>query len=144
MEKITEFCHTGDLEVFHNVLLKYVPKRIAFRYEGTVARTVLAALDNNTNVGRKQATTISGEKRWKLQRSKASHQFVVKKINDPKEFTFRTDLLNATLDMHKSGSETEQSAIKIPVLARNSIGRGEKPFKTEAIEGLISRLGKNE
>ena len=34
LQKLTDFCHTGYLEVFHNVLLKYAPKRQHFSYEG--------------------------------------------------------------------------------------------------------------
>ena len=36
LRQLTRFCHTGDLEVFHNMLLKYCPKRQHFHYEGTI------------------------------------------------------------------------------------------------------------
>lgn len=84
--------------MFHNVLLKYVPKRLAFSYEGTVTRTMLAALDNNTNIGREQAETRDGNKMWKLQWSKGSQTFVVKKVKSAKDFTFREELLTATME----------------------------------------------
>lgn len=32
--QITEFCHTGSLEIFHSVLLKYCPKRQHFPHAG--------------------------------------------------------------------------------------------------------------
>lgn len=32
--KLAQFCHTGNLEVFHSMLLKYLPKRQHFTYEG--------------------------------------------------------------------------------------------------------------
>ena len=47
MEKITKFCHTGNIEVFHSFLLKYCPKRQYFPYETMKARLMLAALDWN-------------------------------------------------------------------------------------------------
>ena len=55
MEKLTEFHHTGALEVFHSLMLKYLPKRKHFTYSGMLARTQLAALDHNHNCSRAQA-----------------------------------------------------------------------------------------
>ena len=49
MEKLSEFYHTGALEVFHSLMLKYLPKRKPFTYSGMLARTQLAALDHNHN-----------------------------------------------------------------------------------------------
>lgn len=40
---------TGQLEVFHNALLKYCPKRLHFEYQSMQARTMLAIMDNNEN-----------------------------------------------------------------------------------------------
>ncbi|KAL7381559.1 hypothetical protein ABVT39_007691, partial [Epinephelus coioides] len=54
---MTHFKHTGSVEVYHNVMLKYLPKRLHFGYDTMVARTQLAILDNNYNVGREQAVT---------------------------------------------------------------------------------------
>ncbi|XP_033107957.1 uncharacterized protein LOC117109688 [Anneissia japonica] len=95
MSMITKFCHTGN---FHNIMLKYVPKRIAFSYEGMVARTMLAALDNNNNVGRRQSTDSMGEKQWKVQWSKRTKSFVVKQVVDLKDYSFRKELTDASLD----------------------------------------------
>ena len=65
--KLSDFCHTGILEVYHSVLTKYCPKRQHFSYRGMVAQTQLAALDHNHNTERNQATTATGkEKRYKL------------------------------------------------------------------------------
>ena len=52
---VTDFCHTGKIEVYHSLMLKYCSKREHFScmYKGMVARTQLAALDNNANTGRK-------------------------------------------------------------------------------------------
>lgn len=46
----------GSLEVFHNVTLKYAPKRLHFAYDSMRARTELAIIDHNMNIGRKQKT----------------------------------------------------------------------------------------
>jgi hypothetical protein len=60
MEKLTEFRHTGELEVFHSLMLKYLPKRKHFSYRSMLARTQLAALDHNHNFNRVQAVVKSG------------------------------------------------------------------------------------
>lgn len=34
LEKLTRFCHTGSLEVYHSVYNKYMPKRQHFSFSG--------------------------------------------------------------------------------------------------------------
>ena len=46
---------------FHAVLLKYVPKRLHFDEISYIARTRLAILDWNFNVGRPRKTNVAGE-----------------------------------------------------------------------------------
>ncbi|CAH2293317.1 PREDICTED: uncharacterized protein LOC100485380 [Pelobates cultripes] len=53
---LVHFCHLGSLEVFHSLVLKYRPKRVHFTMDGMVARTQLAVLAHNANIGREQAT----------------------------------------------------------------------------------------
>ena len=53
--------HTGELEVFHSALLKYMPKRQHFSYMGMKERAHLAVMEHNENiVKRSQATTSTG------------------------------------------------------------------------------------
>jgi len=58
---LTGFHHTGALEVFHSLLLKYCPKRQHFSYVGMQGHIELAILDHNYNTNRKQATTKEGK-----------------------------------------------------------------------------------
>lgn len=62
MEQMTLFKHAGQLEVFHNALLKYCPKHIHFEYAAMQARTMLAIMDHNENhtTRQDQATTAAG------------------------------------------------------------------------------------
>ena len=60
IKMLTGFQHTGALEVFHSLLLKYCPKRQHFSYIGMQACIELAILDHNYNTNRKQATTKKG------------------------------------------------------------------------------------
>ena len=52
---VTDFCHTGKIEVYHSLMLKSCSKRehFSYMYKVMVARTQLAALDNKANTGRK-------------------------------------------------------------------------------------------
>lgn len=47
LQRVNLFCHTGQLEVFHSLLLKYAPKRQYFPYDAMKAKLYLAALDWN-------------------------------------------------------------------------------------------------
>ena len=86
IEKLTEFCHTGELEVYHSEYLKYCPKREHFSHKGMVARAQLTALDHNANCGRKQAVVQSGPRagqaRYKVTFPKAQKQWVAKPIKE--------------------------------------------------------------
>ena len=92
-------CHTGNLEVYHSVQTRYVPKRQHFSYRGMVARTQLAALDHNANNGRQQATVTrganQGELQYKLVFPKHTKEWVAKPIIMEKP---SRDYLNPILD----------------------------------------------
>lgn len=58
------FHHTGDLENFNSLGNKYRAKGYVFGYDGMVARTALACIDHNSNIGREQVCwDYSGEHR---------------------------------------------------------------------------------
>ena len=61
MKKFSGFHHTGSLEVFYSLLLKYCPKRQHFSYVGMQARIELAILDHNYkthNENKQQQKTV--------------------------------------------------------------------------------------
>ncbi|KAJ8048791.1 THAP domain-containing protein 1 [Holothuria leucospilota] len=101
LKHVTQACHTGSLEVFHNVLLKYCPKRLHFTYPTMLGRLQLAVLDHNLNVGRKQATvskqsTQSGSKgslRYKYCYSKAAKEWISKPIMEGKSYEHLCEML---------------------------------------------------
>ena len=68
LAKLTEFHHTGQLESYHSLMTKYVPKREHFSYNGMVARTQLAILNHIANTTRSQTEVkkgaCQGEKRY--------------------------------------------------------------------------------
>ena len=79
-----------------------MPKRLSFSYKGMKARSMLAVMDNNFNIGRNQATTAKGAKRWVAHWSKTTNKFVAKKVYEPKRYSFRVDLMQATLQRLQS------------------------------------------
>ncbi|XP_040182415.1 uncharacterized protein LOC120915727 [Rana temporaria] len=50
IERLTLFCHTGNLEIFHSTALKYKPKSNHFFMDAMVARTQLSILEHNSNL----------------------------------------------------------------------------------------------
>ncbi|CAG2187304.1 unnamed protein product [Mytilus edulis] len=78
--QLSEFCHTGNLEVYHSLMLKYCPKRQEFDYDQMVTRTTLAVIDHNLNQNRDHKINKNGEKAYKLVCPKATGQWVVKPV----------------------------------------------------------------
>ena len=66
----TEFRHSGNLEVFHSVYLKFCPTRLHFSLSGMIARTELAILHFNSSVTEPYATNRLGKQIYKQQYSK--------------------------------------------------------------------------
>lgn len=135
MKLVTEFHHTGNLEVYHSMMLKYCPKRQHFSYEGMVARTQLAALDNNNNCTREQAVIQHGESKGSLRYNvvfpKVRKTWVVKPIKQLKTYSYLDDMMERVL----KGDEVCKST----PFAKN-IATKPKPNKSAAIASHISRF----
>ena len=93
IECLSQFCHTGSLEVFHSVLDKYCPKRLHFTLEGMIARTQLAVLDYNCGSSNTQTTIKDGKQRHKQIFSKLTQSWVVRKISEKKRSRIHTRLI---------------------------------------------------
>lgn len=101
LEHIADFMHTGALEVFHNVVLKYAPKRLHFDYPQMIARLRLAALDHNYNTGRGFATvkepragsSAKGDVQYKKVFTKLQKEWVVKPVFEAKSYQFAKDMI---------------------------------------------------
>ena len=142
--KLTDFCHTGELEVYHSMLLKYCPKRQHFSYRGMLARTQLAALDNNENTGRQQATVQNGENegelRYKLAFPKSHKRWVVKPIKVAKSHGYLSEMVKDVIkSCEDGGTSTTQEH---PNLPRN-IASAPRPSKADLIAAHRSRFGRS-
>ena len=85
LKYLTDFNHTGTLEVYHSLYNKYSPKRLHFFYPVVIARAQLAVLDFNSRVGLAHRKNKQGDLQYKHQFSKITQSWVVKKIYERKE-----------------------------------------------------------
>ena len=108
-----------------------------------VAKTQLAALDNNANTGRSQAVIKSGERageaRYKLCFPKANKRWVVKPINEKKSYQFLSDLLSEVLSCVEQGNGAAQPLH--PHIPSN-IASEPAPSKSGAIRQHRSRFNR--
>ena len=143
LAKLTDFCHTGKIEVYHSMMLKYCSKREHFSYKGMVARTQLAALDNNANTGRNQAHIKEGERageaRYKLCFPKANKRWVVKPISEKKSFDYLAGLLSEVVKRVELGNAVAQP---MPVHLPKNIASKPAPTMADAIEQHRSRFNR--
>ena len=72
--------HTGNIEVYHSLLLKYCPKRLHFSHHGMITRSQLAVLHFNSIFSTEQAYTKDMTPHFKLHFSKVSQCYVVKPV----------------------------------------------------------------
>ena len=141
IEKLTEFCHTGEVEVYHSEQLKYCPKREHFSHKGMTARTQLTALDHNANAGRKQAVVQtgehSGEARYKVSFSKAQKQWAVKPIKEKKSYAQVERLMDDVVTACQIGRvEPELEELNLP----KNISGTAAPSKQELVQAHRSRF----
>ena len=141
--KLTDFCHTGNIEVYHSMMLKYCSKQEHFSYKGMVARTQLAALDNNANTGRGQAEVQSGqhagEGRFKVCFPKAHKRWVVKPITQKKSYHHLSALLKKVLERCEGGNAVAEP---VPVALPHNIASVPAPSKEDLIMNHRSRFNR--
>ena len=69
---LTNFSHTGGVEVYNSLKSKFCSKRLHFGWHGMVARNQLAVLDFNSGNQCVQATIQENKNRFKLSFSKVT------------------------------------------------------------------------
>ena len=87
---LLEAIHTTNVEVFNNIIFKYLPKQYHFEYDHMVMGTYLAALDNNFNSERGQDTIKSGENigryKYKIAWKKTTQKHMARKVYQKKQY----------------------------------------------------------
>ncbi|KAK2177520.1 hypothetical protein NP493_584g00011 [Ridgeia piscesae] len=122
---LARFMHTGALEVYHALITKYAPKRQHFAYPQMLARTALAALDHNSNVGRSQArvrkpnaqSTEEGDLMYRCAFSKQTKQWVAKPIYTEKKYDYIKPMMEAAVQRKLSGEEGPTYTPAVPNIA---------------------------
>lgn len=94
MEQAKHFVHTGRLESYHNVRLKYIPKRIHLKYNGMYLRSILAILDHNYNTGK----NIIGNK---MVFSNTLRKYTIKNTYERSKTNWRKQIINMIEELFK-------------------------------------------
>lgn len=137
IRKLTRAMHTGPLECFHSALLKYTPKRQHFSYPVMLARTELAVMDHNANLGRDQATDKLGKPRFNVVYPKRSRTWIARPIYTPKTHEWREQLLTQVVAAKRSGTTLPQ--VDTSSLPTN-IALDPRPPKDSVVEQYQSRF----
>jgi hypothetical protein len=93
IQHCASFHHTGSLENYHNVRLKYLPKRISFNRATTAIKSMIAIIEVNTNIPESSAK----ERKMYAAYSKAQAGWGLKKTHTEKDYSYRTELMNNIL-----------------------------------------------
>src|SRR5664279_1566591 len=140
--QLSDFCHTGALEVYHSMLLKYAPKRLHFNYDGMQTRLQLAAIDHNYNVDRKVAKDKEGNPAVKQAYTKAKKHWILRNVYEGKQYTYIAEIMNniikRRLDLTIKMDDTSCN-ISLPVM-KETIAVIEKPSMEEAKAKKYSRI----
>ena len=138
--------HTGNLEVYHSVQTRYVPKSQHFSYKGMVARTQLAALDHNANTGRQQATVTrganQGELQYKLVFPKHTKEWVAKPIMEKTSRNYLNPILDAIVDRKRKKPRERSATLTAPHIPKN-IASKPRPPRADVITKLTTRFSNN-
>lgn len=138
IEKLTGFCHTGQLEVYHSMLLKYAPKREHFHYGGMNARLQLAALDHNHNVDRDLVRDKDDNPVLRQVFSKARKQWTVRQIYDDKQYDYLDELLSKIVA--RRHDKTVNMDDPSTTTLRQNIATTDRPDRVYALQHHHSRL----
>ena len=143
LKHVTKFCHTGGLEVYHSVLTKYIPKRQHFSFKGMLARTQLAVMDHNLNIGRELALTRDGSKIFKVVHTKSQKDWVAKPVYQEKDHGYIDDMIEEVLEWttKEHAPLRKKKAVPLPSPIACNIARVERPPKEVVIAKHRSRMG---
>ena len=129
---LTNFCHTGGIEVYNSLYNKFCPKRSYFSWYGMIARTQLAVLDFNSTSQCIQTTTQENKNHFKLSFSKVTQNWVVKKISSKKNKKYIEELMDETIKMKSDNQNYE--LMPLPLNVPEYLVSKAKPDKNECIK----------
>ena len=121
---------TYQLESFHNLILKYYPKRIGYR-QSYQMRIALAIFDHNHHVGLQPRTRPCGDIVVTRKYSKSSRQYTVVPIRQKKSYEYLPDIVAMILYSTTPGQQktVQEYQPRLPI-------SGIKPPLTETLQQL--------
>ncbi|XP_062510743.1 uncharacterized protein LOC134186727 [Corticium candelabrum] len=98
---------TSALENYHNLILKYASKRIAFGYEASKACCLLAAMDHNEHTTLEQAITkATRQPRFHRKFNKYFQQWTVRKVKERKQYNHVTGIIHTITEKRMEEEES--------------------------------------
>ncbi|XP_067017883.1 uncharacterized protein [Acropora muricata] len=141
LEFYVQFRHTSNLENFNSMLLKYAPKRIAFVYEVFTGRILLAALDHNFHMFRKNL-----EGQFKKKYSKRSGNWRVEPVKEPKQYPhlplLQADIMRRRAEDRAGITRHIEVSPTNPVHLAPTIAMKAAPSTEELVKTKLSRFEK--
>ncbi|XP_065885779.1 uncharacterized protein [Dysidea avara] len=139
MVKLSPKYQTSSVESFHNVIIHFAPKSVAFSYLGMQCRLKLAALHFNENANRPQAVTKEGDECYDIVFPKYKKGgYIVKKVLVKPTYGYIEELMAETAKRCTAGEKQDHSnAPKTPEALASAY---ERPDKAKAIQEHKSRF----
>ncbi|XP_065894356.1 uncharacterized protein [Dysidea avara] len=136
MTRLSGAHQTSSLESFHNVVINFAPKAVAFSYKGMKSRLKLAALHFNENSDRPQAVTKQDVERYDVIQPKyKSGGYLVRKVHVKATYGYVEQLLQETIEQCNTGGSDLQEEDPKPLCSAF-----ERPGKATAIQQHKSRF----
>lgn len=140
IRQVDLFCHTGALETYHSMMLKYCPKRQEFDYPAMVARSQLAVIDNNANIGRGQKTDANGTPCFATRCPKTTGRWTARKVYEKKKYDFKSDILEFALTAHGEATVGTTSHQMKSLTLPTNICKEPAPCKEDLVDEHRSRF----
>ncbi|XP_069819408.1 uncharacterized protein [Dendropsophus ebraccatus] len=116
--RVSFFCHSDALEVFHSTRLKFLPRRFYCCMVELVARTQLAVLDHNRNVHRVQAALKESNIVGTHGQLKSHKARIVKALHERKGQDFVFDLIREAVSLVRKKNKMELNSSHPPLLVK--------------------------
>ena len=97
--KLTEFCHAGQIEVFHSLSNKYSPKRQHFFSASQYAQHQLSVMDQISGTEHDYKRNSSGDVVTKIQYSKSSKCWVSKPVRKKKQKKYLQEMMEKVVEI---------------------------------------------
>ncbi|XP_066930023.1 uncharacterized protein [Clytia hemisphaerica] len=138
--------HTGHIENFNSMMLKYAPKRNAFEYQYYTDRMYLAAVDHNVHIFReKMKSKRTGNQIVAKKLHKRSKNWHVQPLKSPKEYPHIPKIMSKIVQRRKAFKDPlPPLATKLendPRLISPTLG-GIPPSTESLVKEHVSRINK--